>query len=134
MTKVNVTQKNSIQHIVDKLPVVIFEYTVFPDSSRDFTYVSPRCEEILGLSREIILSGVFPMLTYIHPEDRERFFRSTEESIATLTEWKWEGRILHKDKTVWVEAAGVPAKMEDGRVTWSGLITDTTQRKELERQ
>jgi len=134
MSKVNVTQQNNMQHIVDKLPAVIFEYTVFPDGSRDFTYVSPRCEEILGLSQEVILNGVLPIKNYVHPDDWGRLSASLEESIVSLREWKWEGRMLHQEKTLWMEANGVPTKMEDGRVAWSGIITDITQRKELERR
>lgn len=134
MNKVNATRQNTMQHIVDKLPAVIFEYTVFPDGSRDFTYVSPRCKEILGLSQEIILSGVLPIRSFIHPEDWEDFSRSTETSIAATTEWKWMGRILYENKETWVETNGTPTQMEDGRVAWSGLITDITSRMDSEQR
>lgn len=133
MDKVNTTQQNSTQHIVDKLPAVVFEYSVFPDGSRDFTYVSPRCFEILGLSQEIILSGVFPVRSFIHPDDWGSFKNSSEKSIVTMEEWKWEGRMLHDDKITWVEANGVPTRMPD-RLVWSGLVTDITKRKELEQK
>ena len=56
----------SMQHIIDNLPVVIFEYTIFPDGSRDFTYLSPGCESILGVSRELLLNGTHPLQSFIH--------------------------------------------------------------------
>ena len=38
-----------VQGLIDHLPFVVFEYTFFPEGYRDFTYISPRCEELLGL-------------------------------------------------------------------------------------
>jgi len=72
----------SMQHIIDNLPVVIFEYTIFPDGSRDFTYLSPGCESILGISSKMLLSGTYPMQSFIHHEDWERFNHLFEESVA----------------------------------------------------
>ncbi len=133
MEKPNVAHHLGVQ-IIDKLPAVIFEYTIFPDGSRDFTYISPRCEQVLGVNRDIILSGMVPMKAFIYPPDWEAFSQSSENSIATLTDWKWEGRIRDGDDVKWIEAVGVPSKMNDGRVTWSGIITDISQRKALERR
>jgi PAS domain S-box-containing protein len=134
MDKINETRQTSMQQIIDKLPAVVFEYTVFPDGSRDFTYVSARCQEILGLSQEIILSGIFPMRRFIHPDDWESFFQSSEKSIAAVTEWKWQGRMLQEDRVVWVESLSTPTRLEDGRVAWSGFILDITGRKNLEQR
>ena len=132
MDKINETRQTSMQQIINKLPAVVFEYTVFPDGSRDFTYVSPRCQEILGLSQEIILSGILPMRQFIHPDDWESFLQSSEKSIASVSEWRWQGRMLQEDRIVWVETLSTPTRLEDGRVAWSGFITDITERKNLE--
>jgi len=127
-------RQQGMQQVIDKLPAVIFEYTVFPDGSRDFTYISPRCEEILGVSHEVLLRGVFPMKSYIYHEDWETFYQSSEHSIAGLREWKWEGRINTKERTVWIEASGMPERQGNGTIIWSGLITDISLRKQLEQQ
>jgi PAS domain S-box-containing protein len=127
-------RQQGMQQVIDKLPAVIFEYTVFPDGSRDFTYISPRCEEILGVTSEVLLRGMFPMKSYIYHEDWETFYQSSEHSIAGLKEWKWEGRIYTRKKTAWIEASGVPDQQDDGTIVWSGLITDISKRKELEQK
>jgi PAS domain-containing protein len=62
-------QTLSMQQIIDNLPVVVFEYTVKPDGSRDFTYLSASCEKILGIKRELLLSGSYPMKVFIHRAD-----------------------------------------------------------------
>jgi PAS domain S-box-containing protein len=133
MDRSNVAHHPGMQ-IIDKLPAVIFEYTVFQDGKRDFTYISPRCQEVLGLDPEVLLNGGFQIKHFIYPRDWETFLRSLENSVPTLSEWKWEGRIQYRDEIKWIEAVGVPTPMDDGKVVWSGIITDITRRKELERR
>jgi PAS domain S-box-containing protein len=121
-------------HMLDKLPAVVFEYSVFPDGSREFTYISPRCEEILGVSQEILMRGILPMKNFIYHEDWSRFYESTEDSIARLREWKWEGRLNSRGEVIWIEASGTPTRMPDGVVVCHGIISDVTQRKVLEQR
>ena len=128
-------RSSGMQHIIDNLPVVIFEYTIFPDGSRDFTYLSPGCEAILGVSRELLLSGNRTLQSFIHPEDWEDFNKRFEESVVKIKPFKWEGRIIIAQGTVkWIEVSGVPMQMEGGRVGWSGVMSDIGQRKELEKK
>jgi len=124
-----------MQHIIDNLPVVIFEYTVFPDGSRDFTYLSPGCETILGVSRELLLSGSYPMKSFIHHEDWDQFNALFEEFVLKEKAFKWEGRIfLSKGDIKWIEVSGLPVRLEKSKIGWSGVISDIGRRKELERK
>lgn len=134
MDKTKVTYHPGLQQIMDQLPAVIFEFTLFPNGVRNFTYVSPRCEEVLGLSREVLLNGVFPVKHFIFPDDWDNFLRSSEKSISTQSEWKWEGRICHGETIKWIEAMGIPAPQKEGRISWSGMITDISQRKASEQR
>jgi len=131
MSQIGFTQKQGIHHFIDKLPAVIFEYTIFPDGSRDFTYISPRCEEILGATQEELLNGVYPLKDVIHKDDWNSFNESTIESATK--EWKWEGRVRTRRGYIWIEAILALAKVEDGLQLWNGIITDITARKKLER-
>jgi len=126
---------SGMQHIIDNLPVVIFEYTIFPDGSRDFTYLSPGCESILGVSRELLLSGSHTMQSFIHHDDWEHFNKQFEVAVAGVTSFKWEGRIfISKGLIKWIEVSGIPVRLDAGRIGWSGVISDIGQRKELERR
>ncbi len=126
---------SGMQQIIDNLPVVIFEYTIFPDGSRDFTYLSPGCESILGVNRELLLSGNHTMQSFIHHDDWDHFNKLFEESMATEKSFKWEGRIfISRDSIKWIEVAGVPVRLDVGRIGWSGVIIDIGQRKELEQK
>jgi PAS domain S-box-containing protein len=131
---VSLTHRSNLVHMLDKLPAVVFEYSVFPDGSRDFTYISPRCEEILGVSQEVLLRGILPMKNFIYHEDWGRFYETTEDSLTSLREWKWEGRLNSRGQVIWIEASGIPTRMPDGVVVCHGIIADITQRKVLEQR
>ncbi len=128
-------QTLKMQQIIDNLPVVVFEYTVNPDGSRDFTYLSASCEKILGVKREVLLSGSYPMKVFIHHEDWDAFEQLVETAIAEIAPIKWEGRIFISDSEIrWIEALCEPQKLPDGKIAWSGVISDIRRRKELEKQ
>jgi PAS domain S-box-containing protein len=129
------TQTLSMQQIIDNLPVVVFEYTVQRDGSRDFTYLSASCEKILGIKRELLLGGSYPMKVFIHRDDWLEFEQQFDRVIADVTSFKWEGRVFNAHgETIWIEASCEPVKLPDGRITWSGVISDIGERKELEKK
>ncbi|HAC24130.1 MAG TPA: hypothetical protein DCE81_04365 [Cytophagales bacterium] len=128
-----VTHKEEAQRILDRLPVVVFEYTLQPNGNRDFSYINPKCEEVLGYTQAELLSGVHPMVSFIHPEDRASFELFLNEVMTSKTSFRWEGRILGKHRTVWVESVGVSRHDDEGNCIWNGVITDISHRKSLER-
>ncbi|HZY83041.1 MAG TPA: PAS domain S-box protein [Cyclobacteriaceae bacterium] len=131
---VGLTHRSNVVHMLDKLPAVVFEYSVFPDGTRDFTYISPRCEEILGVSKDVLMRGILPMKNFIYHEDWTHFQETTEDSLSSLREWKWEGRLNSRGQVVWIEACGMPTRMPDGVIVCHGIISDVTQRKVLEQR
>jgi PAS domain S-box-containing protein len=119
--------------IIGKLQAAVFEYTFFPEGGKDFTYVSPYCEKIFDTTSEVLLSGVHPMASFIHPDDRELFLFQYNQQAKLAEGFKWEGRIITPSgSTKWVEAIASPSEMEDGRVVWVGMVTDITTKKEIE--
>jgi PAS domain S-box-containing protein len=129
---VGLSQRRNLQ-LLDKLPAVVFEYTIFADGTREFTYISPRCEQILGISQQVFMRGILPLKKFIHEADWDQFYKSSEESISTLADWNWEGRILTKDEEVWIEINGSPSRV-DNDVVIHGIILDVTERRRLEEQ
>jgi len=127
-------KKGSRHRLIDHLPVVVFEYTFFPDGNRDFTYISPRCEELFGLNPEIIMRGHLPVANFIHPDDIASFNESVENPVRDMKEWSWEGRCKGKQGFIWVEAEGIPVRMKDGRIVYNGIFSDITERKALEQR
>ncbi|HZX73550.1 MAG TPA: PAS domain S-box protein, partial [Cyclobacteriaceae bacterium] len=130
--KAGIKRSQGLQNMMDKLPAVVFEYAVFSDGSRDFTYISPRCEELLGVSQEVLISGVLPMQNFIHPDDWNKFHEDMKEKIKSQEEFKWEGRVKIGNKISWIEVSASPSEWDDGTVLWTGLMLDINARKTLE--
>jgi PAS domain S-box-containing protein len=119
--------------IISKLQAGVFEYTLFPDGQRDFTFISPYCEKILETSREELLGGIQPMISHVNPNDQDSFLQRYNHCLVHNEKFKWEGRIIiPSGNTKWIDTEADPTKMEDGRVVWVGLVTDITDKKEIE--
>ncbi|MBL7847592.1 MAG: PAS domain S-box protein [Cyclobacteriaceae bacterium] len=124
--------RGDLQKVIDHLPVVVFEYTFFPQGDRGFTYISPRCFELIGLPADTILEGRLSMGNFIHPDDLASFNAGIEESVVTLKDWCWRGRVMGKDDYLWIETKSTATRMPDGRIVYHGIFSDITETKQLE--
>lgn len=124
----------SKEQLIDHLPVVVFEYTFFPNGHRYFTYISPRCEELLGIDPETIMHGRLSMNDFIHPDDLSSFNQSVEATLRVGGEWRWEGRCRGNSDFIWVEAQGMSTRMDDERIIYHGVFSDITEKKRLEQR
>jgi PAS domain S-box-containing protein len=131
--QVGISQRKDI-HLLDKVPAVVFEYSILSDGTREFTYISPRCEEILGISHDVLTRRLLPLHKIIHKSDWGHFRATSEASISSLTEWSWEGRVHSTSQDIWIEVSGTPSRKENGDIAVHGLILDITERKRLEQQ
>jgi PAS domain S-box-containing protein len=133
MPKANAHAGPTLHSIMEKLPAIIFELTIPADGPARFSYLSPRWQEILGLGKEVS-EAELDIDGLIHEADGESFTSSARNSVASFQEWKWEGRIVNRQATKWIEAIGIPSKNESGCLTISGLITEISERKILEQR
>ncbi len=121
-----------MQQLLDLIPAVIFEYTVFSDGSRKFTYINPYCKELLGRTSESIMASHLQMKDFIHPEDWPAFKQQKDAANAAHTSLRWEGRIvLPTEEVNWIELVASPTHMHQS-VIWRGLMNNITLRKKLE--
>jgi PAS domain S-box-containing protein len=119
--------------IIRNLPAVIYEYAIYPDGRRLFTYVSPSSERILGIHSEDVLRDPAVMDSLVYEEDREHFEQSSFDSQGSAREWNWQGRFLIDGKIKWVEIRS-NHELQDEVVIRRGLIQDITERKESARE
>ncbi|MBS1488043.1 MAG: PAS domain S-box protein [Bacteroidetes bacterium] len=122
--------------LIDSLPAVTFEYSFFVSGIRDFVYISPRCEKMFGLTQTEILSGELSMQSYIHPQDWPRFRISIIEKSKNFdhSDWRWEGRVKVPQGYLWIEAIASGEVLNDGTITWVGIIHDIGHRKQVEQR
>jgi PAS domain S-box-containing protein len=74
------------------------------------------------------------MKNFIYHEDWNEFNAVTEQGLARLQQWKWEGRLNNRGQVIWIEVSATPTRMPDGVIVCHGIISDITQRKQLEQK
>lgn len=98
-------------------------------------YVSPAYERIWGRSSQELYQTIEPLLSSIHPEDRERiiesFSRVGDQNIGYISE---EFRIIRADGSLrWILMKAFPVYGEKGELLFStGIAEDITERKRME--
>lgn len=123
-----------MEDFVKHLPAVIYEYAVHPNGDKRFNYISPNCQNILGLSAQTIMQDHTVIYHIVHEEDLPYLKDTAIESRESGTEWHWQGRVRVNDKVKWVEFRSNHELCEDGTILRRGIIQDITERKETLRE
>ncbi|MCS6807676.1 MAG: PAS domain-containing protein, partial [Bacteroidota bacterium] len=118
--------------MADNVPGVIYQSAEFPDGTRRFNYVSPRVQEIFGISAEDCLRN--PDVLRIHPDDQARYTQALAESKRTLKPLQFEGRyLLPNGEERWWEGIAKPTiHKSTGAIVFNGVILDISERKRAE--
>ena len=97
----------------------------------EYTYISERSREILGMEPDEVVALSPHWLDFIHPADRERV-RQTLDTLADTPEFSYEFRFGKSDGTyVWLHDFGRVLRGPDGRVTGLfGHLEDISAQRE----
>ncbi len=120
----------SFRRLISNVPGMVYQFILRPDGSMDFTFVSEGAREIYGHEPDEIVSDFNLPFKMLHPDDVVTFSSSLKESAASLSAFRWEGRLTHHGKTHWIQAASRPNKQSDGSILWDGIVLDITHRKQ----
>jgi PAS domain S-box-containing protein len=123
-----------MQDILKHLPAVIYEYVIFPDGRKAFTYISDSCESILGLKSSEILRDGSLMDSVIHEDDLHYLHETSEECRIQGVDWNWQGRVRVDNKIKWIECRSNHDARPDGTIYRRGIIQDITERRETARE
>lgn len=100
------------------------------DGTACLPYVSPRYEELTGLSSDELNADANIILSRVHADDREAHLASIAESARTLRNWQDEFRIQHPTRGwIWLEGHSAPERQADGSTIWYGFLHDISDRK-----
>jgi PAS domain S-box-containing protein len=114
----------------------LYELRLYPDGRLHYETVSGDLRELTGLSDADVnasfASGQFQNITNLTDD----FLPSIYESARQLTPWVRDLHIVnpHTQRELWLRIHGIPRRLEDGSVVWSGLMTDITDLKRSEAQ
>jgi two-component system CheB/CheR fusion protein len=111
-------------------PGVVYQFFARRDGTVGFHYVSPKAEEIFGLSRDVNSSD-WDLAARVHPDDRDAFLASIAQAIAEAAPWNFEGRLVTPKGTLWFQALSRPTVLPQ-EIVFNGIMVDITERKTLE--
>jgi PAS domain S-box-containing protein len=116
-----------MQNLARFLPAVIYEFVVYPDGRKAFTYISEACETILGIKAEDVLKDYSTLDNILHEQDLPTLKASATESRQRGGEWHWQGRVRVNGQIRWVEFRSNHTVEKDGSIIRRGIIQDVTK-------
>jgi signal transduction histidine kinase len=126
-----VTENEVLRKIIKQLNKLFFQFTVFPNNSILFDYISDEIFDFFEVSHDTTI--VNPRIVFSGKSDSEdliRFDESLNHSIETVSEWKLDYKIFLPSKgEKWVRISANPKKNDSESITFIGILEDITQMK-----
>jgi len=121
--------------LMDNLPGMA--YRCANDHKWTMIFVSNGCRELTGYESDDIIGNKKKSYNdIIHPDDRERVWKSVQEALKKKTSYRMTYRIETADlatKWVWEQGSGVYSE-EDSLQALEGFITDITDQRRAEEE
>ena len=115
------------------IPGAMFRLSRWAGGQWRFTYVSPGIEPLFGLTPAQACADIRALGRVILPEDRPRHDATIRAALLAGQPFEQEYRIRTDDGVLkWVHARAMPQSGRGGEVVWTGLLTDVSERKQLE--
>jgi PAS domain-containing protein len=124
-------EKKRLQVLGDNIPgSTLFQY------SRDartgqmrMLYVSGTWEAVTGIDAKAAMTSMSKVFDAVDPNDLQTFIQSIDDSARTMTDYTFETRFGNR----WMSIIARP-RLEGKLIVWDCIMTNITQRKEIERQ
>lgn len=115
------------------LPGVVYQMHDFPDGTSRFTFVNEASRSLLGLEPEAMMSDIDVYRRRIHPDDLEGILTDMAQHRRHLLPWTRQFRFkIPRRGERWLQSMARLERLPDGRVQWTGFLTDITRMKNAE--
>lgn len=122
--------KHQLLSLFNNLPGAPFQYVLTPGGDYRFDFMGDKVEELFGLKPAEVLNDPNTLFELIPPPDADFVQRAIEQSARTLSPYEVDHRIVRKSgETIWVHAASIPRKLNNGNIVWDGIVLDITERR-----
>lgn len=127
-------ERNYLHMAIAKMKSVVLVKSYNQDE-RKLRYISPNAE-MVGMNVEALQKGYKLTEDYIHPEDRDSVIDAIYQAVDNgTTDYVQEYRMVRDDgRRIWVENDVTISRISEGEAEISFLLTDITDRKELEQE
>ncbi|MBL0265504.1 MAG: PAS domain-containing protein [Leptospiraceae bacterium] len=133
MKQTEIALKESEKHysrISETVPIILYDYILYPDGSNKFLYIGPTCREILEIDDKELLSNMNLFWQMVHPDDLQHLKDEDIKANKSRDLFMSEFRIITPSgRLKWIQLSSRPNS--DSEI-WSGYILDITERKNAE--
>ena len=128
--------EDTLKHITDTIPGVVYQFKVEPDGNREFLFMSNGAERMFNLSANTIKEDFQSIWNKLHPKDQAEIAKSIErDNLKAQDSWTEEFRIINQGEVRWILGNSEPTdELEDGSIIRSGIFIDITERKKVEQE
>lgn len=120
------------ENLATNIPGMIYQFVLDATGQFSFTYVGSACQEILGVNAKHLRRNAALAWQFVHPEDVLAVEQSIVKSAESLEAWDLTFRVVVNHQVKWLNGTSRPILQPDGSITWDGLITDVSDRKQSE--
>lgn len=135
-THLDISEERETQHrlqrLAESLPGVIYTFVLEKDGRYRINYISQKSIDFFGIPPEVAQQDAHAIFEIIVEEDLDRVHQSIAQSARNLEEWRCQYRVQLAGELRWIEGVAQPEKDDSGRVIWQGILTEITERKQLE--
>jgi len=122
-----------LAQITAAVPGVVFQYCLAADGSESVPFVSTGAREVFGVDPAEIERDPALAWSLTLPDDlnglQQQIAASWREVAPLAHEWRVRTR---RGEIRWISGRATPVRAADGSTTWTGLMVDVTERKQLE--
>ncbi len=126
--------RNQLHSVTSAVPGTVYQVRFSLDGrERAYLFVSDGCRQLFGTEPQDCMRRGLLFEDSVLAGDSEGLNESLERSIHALAPWEREFRIIdRRGETKWVHAFATPGEAVGDTVSFSGVITDTTERHRTE--
>ena len=122
-----------LEKVAAQVPGALYQYRLSADGKATMPWASGHMSDVFELEPAEVRDDASPTHFRVHPDDRPRVLELIQESARTLRRFRCEYRVvLPRQGTRWHSSDALPERTEDGGTLWHGIITDITERKQVE--
>jgi PAS domain S-box-containing protein len=114
--------------LTENIPVGTYVVEVKPGETPTYSFCSDRWLQMLDLTREEVMSNPGLPLQRVREDYREAFIALNNDVTSTGKKFQWEGPIVVRDQTRWVNIESIPRPGPNDRTIWEGVMIDVTEK------
>ncbi|MCH8500795.1 MAG: EAL domain-containing protein [Aliidiomarina sp.] len=122
-----------LQSVAERIPGMVYQLHRDQSGFMSFRYLSDAVQELFDVSVNEAIEDARRVLSKVPTRERELIFASLKVSAENLTPWNYEFPVERSSGQIrWLSATSIPQREDDGGVSWSGFISDVTDKRKAD--